>query len=110
MEYTALHRTVVQSPSHNQLINDKSILVSNGSNCLNLFDPIRILASTAASTFQSTLNMYPVTPDLHWHQYIPLCNLYWLLDSSNLYKYTTSSVCTCYPYTSTLLVYPLYPL
>jgi len=28
------------------LINDISLLVSNGSNCLNLFHPVRILAST----------------------------------------------------------------
>jgi len=25
-------------------------------------------------------------PDLHWHQYLHLCDLYWLQDSSNLYK------------------------
>ena len=31
------------------IINDISILVSNGTNCLNLFHPIRILASTAVS-------------------------------------------------------------
>jgi len=27
-----------------------------------------------------------ITSDLHWHQYLHLCDLYWLLDSSNLYK------------------------
>ena len=39
------------------LINDISLLVSNGTNCLNLFRPVRILASTAASASPSTLNM-----------------------------------------------------
>jgi len=41
------------------LINDITLLVSNGTNCLNLFHPIRILASTAASTSPSTLNISP---------------------------------------------------
>jgi len=45
---------------------------------------------------------YPLTPDLHWHQYLHLCDLFWLLDSSNLYKWMTSSLWTCYPYTTTL--------
>jgi len=39
------------------IINDTSILVSSGTKCLNLFYPIRILASTAASSSPSTLNM-----------------------------------------------------
>jgi len=39
------------------LINDISLLVSNGTNCLNLFHPIQILASTAASASPSTLNI-----------------------------------------------------
>jgi len=33
---------------------------------------------------------------MNWHQYLHLCNLYWLLDSSNLYK-NDSSLWTCYP-------------
>jgi len=41
------------------LINDISLLVSNGAKCLNLFHPIRILASTAASASPSTLNISP---------------------------------------------------
>jgi len=41
------------------LINDISLLVSNGTHCLNLFHPIRILASTAASASPSTLNISP---------------------------------------------------
>ena len=41
------------------LISDISQLVSNGTNCLNLFHPIRILASTAASASPSTLNISP---------------------------------------------------
>jgi len=35
-------------------INDTSLLVSNGTNCLNLFHPIRILVSTTASASPST--------------------------------------------------------
>ena len=41
------------------LINDIYLLVSNGTNCLNLFHPIRILTSTAASASPSTLNISP---------------------------------------------------
>jgi len=41
------------------IISDTSLLVSNGTNCLNLFYPIRILASTAASASPSTRNMLP---------------------------------------------------
>jgi len=40
-------------------INDTSLLVSNGTNCLNLFYPIQILVSTAALASPSTLNMSP---------------------------------------------------
>ena len=29
---------------------------------------------------------YPLTADLHWNQYLHLHDLYWLLDSSNVYK------------------------
>jgi len=36
-----------------------SLLVSNGTNCLNLFHPIQILFSAAASASQSALNMSP---------------------------------------------------
>ena len=39
--------------------NDISILVSNGTNCLNLFHPMWILFSTAASASPATLNMSP---------------------------------------------------
>jgi len=41
------------------LINNISLLVSNGTNCLNLFHLIRILAFTAASASPSTLNISP---------------------------------------------------
>ena len=40
-------------------INDISLLVSNGTNCLNLFHRIQILVTTAASASPSTLNMSP---------------------------------------------------
>jgi len=38
-------------------ISDISLLASNGTNCLNLFHPIRILVCTAASASPSTLNV-----------------------------------------------------
>jgi len=66
------------------LSSDISLLVSNGTNCLNLFHPIQILAFTAASASPSTLNIspryqnYPLPPDLRWHQYPLLYDLYWL--------------------------------
>jgi len=41
------------------LINDVSLLVSSGTNCVNLFYPFWILASTAASASPSTLNISP---------------------------------------------------
>ena len=41
------------------IIKDMSLLVSNGTSCLNLFQPIQILASTAASASPSTLSMSP---------------------------------------------------
>ena len=41
------------------IISDTSLLVSSGTNCLNLFQPIRILASTAASASPSTVSMSP---------------------------------------------------
>jgi len=41
-------------------INDTSLLVSSDASCLNLFHPVQILVSTAASTSPSTLNMSPI--------------------------------------------------
>jgi len=41
------------------LINDISLLVRSGTSCLNLFHPVWILASTAASASPSTLNISP---------------------------------------------------
>ena len=41
------------------IINDTSLLVSSGTNCLKLFLPIRILASTAASASPFTRSMSP---------------------------------------------------
>ena len=41
------------------IIRDTSLLVSSGTSCLNLFQPIRILASTATSASPSTLSMSP---------------------------------------------------
>jgi len=47
------------SPGGGKMVAVVSILVSNGTNCLNLFDPIRMLAFTAASAYPYTLNMLP---------------------------------------------------
>jgi len=73
-------------------LKDISLLVSNSTNCINLFHPIRILASTAASASLSTLNMspklnetYPLTQDLHWHQYLHLCILHQLPLQTNVF-------------------------
>ena len=41
------------------IIKDTSLLISSGTSCLNLFQPIRIMASTAASASPSTLSMSP---------------------------------------------------
>ena len=41
------------------IIKDTSLLVSSGTSCLNLRQPIRILASTTASASPSTLSMSP---------------------------------------------------
>ena len=74
-------------------INDISLLVSNGTKCLNLFHPVWILFSTAASACRSTCHLnnktYPLTPDLHWHEYLHLCILCQLLDWCNLYKHAS---------------------
>jgi len=63
------------------IINDISPLESNGINCPYLFHPIWILASTGASASPShsachlNSKTYPVTLDLHWHQYLHQCNM-----------------------------------
>ena len=93
------------------IFNDASILVSNGTNCLNLFQPIQILASTAASASPSTPILSPKKQNLSTNSRFALapnqhlCEL-WLLDSSNLYKKITSSLCTCYPLPYRTLPYP----
>jgi len=47
------------------LINDISLLVSNGTTCLNLFHPIRILASIAASSSPSTSDIGCLESPVH---------------------------------------------
>jgi len=54
MQHTASHTTAVNL---SVTINDISLLVSNGTNCLNLFHPTQILVSTAVSASLSTLNI-----------------------------------------------------
>jgi len=84
------------------IINDISLLVSSGTNCLNLFHPIWIVVSTAASSSPSSLHStchlsnktYPLTPDLHWHQY--------LHTNKCLYHFIHATL-----YTTTFHVYPL---
>jgi len=61
------------------------------------------------STCHLNNKTYPWTPDLHWYQYIHLCILYRLLDSRNLYKQMSSSLCTCYPLYH-YCTFPVYPL
>jgi len=51
------------------------------------------------STWHINNETYPLIPHLYWHQYLHLCILYRLLDSCNLYKQRSSSLCTCYPCT-----------
>ena len=56
------------------------------------------------STCHLKINTYQLTLDLHWHHCLYLCDLYWLLDSCNLYKWMSWSLWTCYPlYHSTQL-------
>jgi len=62
------------------IINDISILVSNGTNCVNLFHSIRILASKLHQhlhPYSCHLNSKtsPLTPDLQWHQILHSWNL-----------------------------------
>jgi len=58
------------------LISDISLLVSNGTNCLNLFHPMRILASTAASASPSTRNISPRWQNLSTTSRFALYDLY----------------------------------
>jgi len=43
------------------IIKDTSLLVSSGTSCLNLFQPIRILASTTASASPSNFALAPLS-------------------------------------------------
>jgi len=96
-------------------VNDISLLVSNGTNCLNFFIQFEFWSPPLHqhlclhSTCHLNNKTYPLTPDLPWHLYLQctLCILYWLLDSHKLYKQMSSSLCTCYLYTTTFPVYPL---
>ena len=54
------------------IIKDTSLLVSSGTSCLNLFQPVRILACTAASASPSTLNTSThsiLTTEYFFYQY-----------------------------------------
>ena len=57
-QHAASHTTTV---AYNLplIIKDTSLLASSGTSCLNLFQPIRLLASTAESASPSTLSMSP---------------------------------------------------
>ena len=84
-------------------INDISILVNNGNNCLNLLYPVQILVSTAASASPSTLIMSPKSQNVSSKSIFALTlstlvHPDWLLDSCNLYKQMSSSLCvvTCH--------------
>jgi len=101
MQHTTLHTTAVQSSSHYQ----RYILIGKQWHQMPEFIPSNsnsglhscISISCLHSTCHLNNKALPLTPDLPCHQYLHLCILYWLLDSCNLYKETTSSVCTCYP-------------
>jgi len=62
-------------------------------------DPWRVVIIDHAHDI-TILTRYPLT-DLHWQQHLHLCDLHWLLDSSNLWTYNP-----LYD-TSRFLVYPL---
>jgi len=85
MQHTTSHTAAVQFPSHYQLI-------ISGTNCLNVFNPFRILVSIAAShlnlhwTCHLNNKTYALTSDLHWYQCLHLYALYRLLDSRTLQK------------------------
>ena len=56
MQHTASTQLLYNLPL---IINDTSLLVSSGTNCLDLFQQIRIVASTAASESPTTLSLSP---------------------------------------------------
>jgi len=92
MQHTTLHTTAVQFPFHYQwyiLIGKRWYQLPEFSPS-NLNSALHSCISISIHTQQSTCHLnnktYPLTPDLHWHQYLHLCDLYVLLDSSNLYK------------------------
>ena len=64
MQHTASHTTMYNLPL---IINDTSILVSSGTNCLNLFQPIQHLHPHSACHLGN--KTYPLTSTLHWPQY-----------------------------------------
>ena len=74
VQHTTLHMTAVHSLPLK--INDISLLVSNGTNCMNLFHSIQILAlhSSIFISIHTQLVIQRVklilTPDLHCHQYL----------------------------------------
>ena len=95
------------------LINDISLLISNGTNCLNLFHPIGFWPPQLHqhlhphSTYHLGSRTYPLPPDLHLHQYPPLydCTGYRIAATSTN-KWPHHFVHASF-YTNTLLVYPL---
>jgi len=58
------------------------------------------------STCDLNNKTYPLTPDLHWHQYLHLCILWIHATSINR---MSSSLCTCYPLYH-YCTFPVYPL
>jgi len=110
---TSMHTTAVQSPSHYQWSIGKQwyqlpeFIPSNSNSGLH--------SCISVSVYTHLNNKsYPLTPDMHWHRChclytLHLCILYLLLDSCNLYKQMSSSLCTWYPlyHYCTLPVYPL---
>jgi len=63
---------------------DISLLVSNGTNCLNLFHTQLHQHLRLHSTCHLNNKTYPLTPDLHWHQFYTCasCTSYWIHSTS----------------------------
>jgi len=95
-------------------VNDISLLVSNGTNCLNLFYPVRILLSTAASASLSTLNMSPKYQNLSTNSRFVIDTSIYTCASFTSYWIHATSTNKCFLhfihgilYTTTFPVYPL---
>jgi len=103
MQHTTSHTTAEQSPSISL-----SMIYPFGEQWYQLPE---FIPSNLHSTCHLNNKTYLLTRDLHCHRYLHLRILYQLLDSCNLYKQMTSSLCTCYPIYHCISCVPtVYPL